>query len=133
MFISNVVLPHPDLPIIKPLIPLGSRGDYNVYFGFHFKRDFLLLFYQFFTYILSVFLFFLILKMYCLKCRRVTETENIPTAMSKNGRIMRRSQCITCGKTKTRFIKRDATGGSFLNTLVSKLPFKMHLPGFFKR
>ena len=24
---------------------------------------------------------------------------------------------------------RDATGGSFLNTLVNKLPFEMHLPG----
>ena len=33
------------------------------------------------------------------------------------------------GKTKTKFIKRDATGGSFLNTLVNKLPFEMRLPG----
>ena len=32
-------------------------------------------------------------------------------------------------KTKTQFIKRDVTGGSFLNTLVNKLPFKMYLPG----
>ena len=32
-------------------------------------------------------------------------------------------------KTKTQFIKSDATGGSFLNTLVNKLPFEMHLPG----
>ena len=65
--------------------------------------------------------------MYCLKCRCVTETENIATATSKNGRLMRRDQCITCVKTKTQFIKRDATGGSFLNTLVNKLPFEMHL------
>ena len=67
--------------------------------------------------------------MYCLKCRRVTETENIATATSINGRLMSRSQCVTCGKTKTQFIKRDATDGSFLNTLVNKLPFEMHLPG----
>ena len=67
--------------------------------------------------------------MFCLKCRRVTETENITTATPKNGRLMRRGQCITCGKTKTQFIKRDVTGGSFLNTLVKKLPFEMHLPG----
>ena len=67
--------------------------------------------------------------MYCLKCRRVTETQNITNASSKNGRLMRRGQCVTCEKTKTKFIKRDATGGSFLNTLVSKLPFEMHLPG----
>ena len=36
--------------------------------------------------------------MYCLKCRRVTETENITTATSKNGRLMRRGQCVTCAK-----------------------------------
>ena len=80
-------------------------------------------------YIFIFFLFFPILKTYCLKCRRVTETENIATATSKNCRLMRRGQCITCGKTKTQFNKRDATGGSFLNTLVNKLPFEMHLQG----
>ena len=32
-------------------------------------------------------------------------------------------------KTKTQLIKRDVTGGSFLNTLVDKFPFEMHLPG----
>ena len=36
--------------------------------------------------------------MYCVKCRRVTKTENITIATSKNGRLMRRGQCITCGK-----------------------------------
>ena len=67
--------------------------------------------------------------MYCLKCRRVTETKNIATATSKNGRLMRRSHCVTCGKTKTQFVKRAVTRGRFLNTLVNKLPFEMHLPG----
>ena len=57
--------------------------------------------------------------MYCLKYRRVIETENIATAMSKNGRLMRRGQCVAYGKNKTQFIKRDATGESFLNTLVN--------------
>ena len=36
--------------------------------------------------------------MYCLKCQRVKETEIITTATSKNGRLMRRGQCITYGK-----------------------------------
>ena len=67
--------------------------------------------------------------MYCLKCRRVTEAENITTATSRNGRLMRRGQCITCGKTKTHFVKRRAAGGSFLNTFVNNRPFEMHLPG----
>ena len=39
--------------------------------------------------------------MYCVKCRRVTETENISIAISKNGRLIGRGQCITCKKTKT--------------------------------
>ena len=36
--------------------------------------------------------------MYCLKCRCVTETENIATATSKNDRLMRCDQCVTCEK-----------------------------------
>ena len=62
--------------------------------------------------------------MYILKYRRVTET-----ATSKNGRLMRRGQCITYGKTKAQFVKRGAVGGSFLNTFVYKFSFEMHLPG----
>ena len=34
--------------------------------------------------------------MYRLKCGRVTETENIAAALSKNGTLMRRGQCVTC-------------------------------------
>ena len=67
--------------------------------------------------------------MYCLKCRRVTETENIATVTSRIGRLMTRGQCITCAKNKTQFVKKEVAGGSFLNTLVNKLPFEMHLPG----
>ena len=67
--------------------------------------------------------------MYCSKCRRVTETENIANAMSKNGRLMRRGKCVKCGKTKCQFVKKGTAGGSFLNSLVNKLPFEMHLPG----
>ena len=46
--------------------------------------------------------------MYCIKCSRVTETENVTSATSKNGRLMRCGQCIACGKTKTQFVKRGA-------------------------
>ena len=42
---------------------------------------------------------------------------------------MKHEQCFTCGKTNTQFVKKGADGGSFLNTLVNKLPFQMHLPG----
>ena len=67
--------------------------------------------------------------MCCLKWRHVTETENITFATSKNGRLMSGGQYITCGKTKTNFVKKEATGGRFLNTFVNNLPFEMHLPG----
>ena len=67
--------------------------------------------------------------MYCLKCRRVTETENIANTMSKNGRLMRRGQCVICSKTKCQFVEKETAGESFLNSLVNKLPFEMHLPG----
>ena len=49
--------------------------------------------------------------MCCLNCHRVTETENIATATSTNGRLMRRGQCVTCGKTKTQFVKKEVAGG----------------------
>ena len=54
--------------------------------------------------------------MYCLKCRRVTETENITTGTFTNGRLMRRVQCVTCEKTKCKFAKKEVAGGSFLNS-----------------
>ena len=52
--------------------------------------------------------------MYCLQCRGVTETENIATATSKNGRLMRHGQCITCGNTKTQFVKKKLLAEVFL-------------------
>ena len=67
--------------------------------------------------------------MYCLKCRRVTETQNTTTATSKNGRLMRRGQCVTCAKIKCKFVKKEVAGGSFLNSFVNNLPVEMHLPG----
>ena len=65
--------------------------------------------------------------MYCVKCRRLTETKNVTT--SKNKRLMKRGQCGICGRIKTQIIKSDATGRSFLNTTINKFPFELHLPG----
>lgn len=63
--------------------------------------------------------------MYCVKCSKVTETDNITTAKCRNGRAMARGRCRVCGKTKTQFIK----GAGLFNTVVNKLPFELHLPG----
>ena len=64
--------------------------------------------------------------MYCVKCRKHTETLNTTTFTAKNGRPMRKGICADCGKAKTQFIK---TGSGLFNKAMSKLPFQMHLPG----
>ena len=64
--------------------------------------------------------------MYCVKCKRVTETINTVRVTSKNGRLTNRGKCRVCGITKTQFVK---SGADVLNTMVNKLPFELHLPG----
>ena len=43
--------------------------------------------------------------MYCVKCKKITNTSNIQKTVSKNGRNMKRGKCMICGTTKTQFIK----------------------------
>jgi len=64
--------------------------------------------------------------MYCVKCRKHTDTVNVQKLTTKNGRPMLRGVCAVCGKVKTPFIK---TGTGVFNRAVSKLPFEFHLPG----
>ena len=63
--------------------------------------------------------------MYCVKCRKATDTSDVQFTVRKNGRNMKREKCVICGTTKTQFIK----GGSLLNKAINNLPFEMHLPG----
>ena len=67
--------------------------------------------------------------MYCLKCKKSTETINPHNIVTKNGRNMKKGQCVICGKIKTQFVK-SANGGSFTNSIINKLPVEMHLPGY---
>ena len=66
--------------------------------------------------------------MYCVKCKKATDTSDVQFAVSKNGRNMTRGMCVICGTTKTQFIKAQK-GGSLLNKAINNLPFEMHLPG----
>ena len=66
--------------------------------------------------------------MYCVKCKKATDTCNVQFAVSKNGRNMKRGTCVICGTTKTQFIKAQE-GGSLLNKAINNLPFEKHLPG----
>ena len=66
--------------------------------------------------------------MYCVKCKKRTETTNKRTTKTKNNRHQKRGTCVVCGTTKTQFIKAP-TGGSLLNKAINNLPVEMHLPG----
>ena len=59
--------------------------------------------------------------MYCVKCRKHTETLNTTTFTARNGRPMRKGICADCGKAKTQFIK---TGSGLFNKAVSKTAFR---------
>ena len=64
--------------------------------------------------------------MYCVKCKKATNTSNVQFAVSRNGRNMKRGTCVIWGITKTQFIKAPK-GGSLLNKAINNLPFEMHL------
>jgi hypothetical protein len=76
--------------------------------------------------------------MYCVKCKNHTETKNVQSVITKNGRPMLRGTCGVCGKIKTQFVKATQ-GGDLVGTLNSvtsgiklpwaKFPGEMHLPG----
>ena len=66
--------------------------------------------------------------MYCVKCKKTTNTSNELVIETKNNRRMKRGTCVVCGKTKTQFVK-FTRGGSVLNKFINNLPVEMHLPG----
>ena len=66
--------------------------------------------------------------MYCVKCKKATDTSDVQFGVNKNGRNMKGGKCVICGTTKTQFIKVQK-GGSLLNKAINNLPFEMHLLG----
>ena len=65
--------------------------------------------------------------MYCVKCKKRTDTTNERITKTKNNRHMKRGTCAICGINKAQFIKAPA-GGSLLNKFINNLPVEMHLP-----
>ena len=45
--------------------------------------------------------------LYCLKCRKNTESKNPKVVKTKNGRIMLLSKCQVCDSKKLKFIKEQ--------------------------
>ena len=66
--------------------------------------------------------------MYCVRCRKKTNTKNEEITKSLNNRPMKKGNCTVCGTKKTQFIK-SPQGGSILNKMINSLPVEMHLPG----
>ena len=66
--------------------------------------------------------------MYCVRCKKQTDTTNEQFTTSKNNRRMKRGKCAVCGTTKTQFVK-STKGGSILNKMINNLPVEMHLLG----
>ena len=77
--------------------------------------------------------------MYCVKCKRKTDTLNLQHAVSKNNNKMLRGICSVCGSRKSQFVASTTTGGDLVNSINSatnkeklpwaKFPGEMHLPG----
>ena len=62
---------------------------------------------------------------YCVKCKKHIETNNITRSLSKNNRHMLKGVCAECGRVKSKFISaKDVTSGddlvNSLNAMTSK-------------
>ena len=74
--------------------------------------------------------------MYCVKCKRNTDTLNLHHAVSKNNRNMLKGTCSVCGTTKNRFSAGapgfgesvSATKGGDLTNSINKFTSKIKLP-----
>ena len=64
--------------------------------------------------------------LYCLKCRKNTESKNAKVARTKTGRIMLLSKCAVCDSKKSKFIKQQEASGLLsslgIKTPLSKIP-----------
>jgi len=58
--------------------------------------------------------------MYCLKCKRYTDTLNKYISLTKNGRRILKGICKICGMIKNQFLA--ARGGSLINKALNVLP-----------
>jgi len=69
-------------------------------------------------------------KLYCAKCKKVTDTVSLQKVITKNNRNMLKGRCIVCNSAKTKFVAKDGINGTgIVNSFINKMPFEMHLPG----
>ena len=63
-------------------------------------------------------------EIYCVKCRKFTETKNVGKLQTSNNRELLQGICVVCGSKKSKLSDKE-----FLNKAINSLPFEMHLPG----
>ena len=68
-----------------------------------------------------------LMMIYCVKCKKKTETLNATPYTTKNNRSMLKGLCSVCGQNKASFISNKAGTGFSLNNLVNNLPVELHL------
>ena len=62
---------------------------------------------------------------YCVKCRKMTDSNNEKIITLSNGRKTLFSKCNICGVNKYKFLKNDKIGDSVdIHKLIGKLPYK---------
>ena len=68
--------------------------------------------------------------MYCVKCKRNTDTLDLHHAVSKNNRNMLKGTCSVCGTTKNQFTAgaSSVTTGADLTNSINKFTSKIKLP-----
>jgi hypothetical protein len=70
------------------------------------------------------------ITMYCVKCKRKTESNNISEVKTKNDRRMLKSICSVCGAKKSSFVKNDNMGAGLGDTIIKAIGKlgELHLP-----
>jgi protein-arginine kinase activator protein McsA len=64
--------------------------------------------------------------LYCVKCKKKTETLNVTSLITNNNRKMLKGVCTICGKNKASFVSMKTGTGFSLNSFVNNLPIELH-------
>ena len=65
------------------------------------------------------------MQIYCLKCKKHTETGKVNVVQTKNGKYNMKGKCLICSKMKSKFISKQQASGivrSIARTVGKKLP-----------
>ena len=67
------------------------------------------------------------MDIYCMKCKRKTQTLNLIESVTKNNRPILKGTCEICKTKKNQFISKSKSGGDIVSSVISKIPTELHL------